>query len=181
MKNNSVVQVTIRLFCIAIVTIILTTSFRSEPPTEPNVAFPTGYRNWTHIKTGYIGPQSPMFRLAGGYHHIYANEKALFGYETGNFPEGSILVFDVIDGTEENGNIKQGKRKHIDVMVKDGSKYATTGGWGYEEFSEGDHTKPVLTAEIKTNCFTCHSKQPDFVFSELNDAGNPVVYTRIKN
>jgi hypothetical protein len=181
MKNNSITEVTIKLFCLSVVTVILTTSFSAQHPAESDVLFPAGYRNWTHIKTGYIGPQSPMFRFAGGYHHIYANTKALIGYETGNFPEGSILVFDVIDASEENGNIKQGQRKHIDVMIKDSSEYTATGGWGYEEFNEGDHTKPVLTAAIKTNCFNCHSKQPDFIFSDLSDAGNAMLYNKTKN
>jgi hypothetical protein len=180
MKNNSIAVIAIRLFCLAIVMLILTTSFTFDSYTEPDVPFPVGYRNWTHIKTGYIGPQNPQFRFAGGYHHIYANEKALLGYETGNFPEGSVLVFDVIDAIEENGNIRQGKRKHIDVMFKDSSKYSTTGGWGYEEFSEGDSTKPTLTPQIKTSCFNCHTRQTDFVFSELNDAQNPMVYSKTK-
>src|SRR5687767_14139819 len=107
MKSSLIANITVKHFCLAVIILILTTSFMSNLPPNSNVPFPVGYRKWTHIKTGYIGPQNPQFKFAGGYHHIYANEKALIGYETGKFPEGSILVFDVIDATEENGSIKQ--------------------------------------------------------------------------
>jgi hypothetical protein len=92
------------------------------------VPFPEGYRAWRHIKSGYIGPESKGFKLFGGFHHVYANELAIQGYTTGIFPEGSVLVFDVISAKESEGIIDEGPRSTVDVMVKDSVKYAATHG-----------------------------------------------------
>jgi hypothetical protein len=134
---------------------------------ETDVPYPEGYRMWAHVKTGLIGPTNPNFQTTGGYHHIYANEKAMKGYSSGYFPEGSVLVFDVIDAKEQNGNTTEGSRKHIDVMVKDSLQYSASGGWGYEEFGGDSHTNRLLTTTVRTQCFTCHAKMTDKVFSEF--------------
>lgn len=134
---------------------------------DPEVPYPEGYRMWTHVKTGLIGPSNPNFQSSGGYHHIYANEKAMQGYTSGYFPEGSVLVFDVIDAKEQNGNTQEANRKHVDVMVKDSLQYAATGGWGYEEFGGDSHTNRLLTTTVRTQCATCHAKMSDKVFSEF--------------
>ncbi|MES2373122.1 MAG: cytochrome P460 family protein [Bacteroidota bacterium] len=131
---------------------------------DAEVPYPEGYRMWTHVKTGLIGPSNPN---VSGYHHIYANGKAMQGYTSGYFPEGSVLVFDVIDAKEQNGNTQEGTRKHIDVMVKDSLQYAATGGWGYEEFGGDSHTNRLLTGTVRTQCVTCHAKMSDKVFSEF--------------
>jgi hypothetical protein len=134
---------------------------------DTDVPYPEGYRMWTHVKTGLIGPLNPNFQSTGGYHHIYANTKAMQGFTSGYFPEGSVLVFDVIDAKEQNGNTTEGNRKHIDVMVKDSLQYTATGGWGYEEFGGDSHTNRLLTTTVRTQCFNCHAKMSDKVFSEF--------------
>jgi len=139
----------------------------NKTPAEEEVPYPEGYRMWVHIKTGLIRPENPNFKFSGGYHHIYANAKAIQGYTSGNFPEGSILIFDVLDTKEQNGNIQEGSRKHLDVMVKDSLKYTTTGGWGYEEFNGDSHTERMLIPTVKIQCHNCHAKTSDNVFSEF--------------
>ena len=135
------------------------------------VPYPEGYRMWTHVKTGLVGPSSPFFQFAGGYHHIYANEKAMVGYTTGKFADGSIVVFDVLDTKEQNGNTAENGRKHIDVMVKDSVKYVNTEGWGFEEFAGDSHTQRVLTPVAKMQCFNCHARRKtnDYVFSSFRE------------
>lgn len=134
---------------------------------KDEVPYPEGYRMWTHVKTGLIGSENPNFKFSGGYHHIYANAKAMQGYTSGYFPEGSVLIFDVLDTKEQKGNIQEGNRKHLDVMVKDSLKYRSTGGWGYEEFNGDSHTQRTLTQTIKNQCFNCHSKNENYIFSEF--------------
>lgn len=154
--------------CIGLAALLLLGSFTFMPATqEPEVAYPDGYRMWTHIKTGLIGPTNPNFRFAGGYHHIYANALAMQGYNTGYFPKGSIIVFDVLDTKEENGNTMEAARNHVDVMVRDSVKYASTGGWGYEEFKGDSHTERLLTPAAKTQCYNCHTQKADHIFSEF--------------
>lgn len=143
-------------------------SFR-ERDENNNVPYPEGYRDWTHVKSAIIGPRNPAFKRFGGIHHIYANQKAMKGYESGEFPNGAILVFDVLEMNEqENGTQVEGSRKFIDVMVKDKSKYDSTGGWGFEEFNENSMSIRNIGGLAKVQCFNCHAKQAnkDFVFSE---------------
>lgn len=136
---------------------------------DSTVPYPNGYRKWVHVGTTLVGPQSPFFVSNGGIHHIYANEKALKGYETGTFPDGAIVVFDLLDTKELNGATIEGPRKRIDVMLKDGQRFSSTGGWGFERFLADSETDPALTAEQKANCFSCHEKRKaqDYVFSQL--------------
>jgi hypothetical protein len=144
-------------------------SFIIRPLPDEPVPYPEGFRKWTHIKTGLIGPNSPAFKSTGGFHHIYANAKAMEGYASGYFPQGSIFVFDVIEGTETDGSTIEGKRRHVDVMIKDSLRYTSTGGWGYEEFKGSSKTERVLTETVRSACFKCHTTQPDYIFSDLRE------------
>jgi cytochrome P460 len=138
---------------------------------EPNdeVPYPVGYRRWTHVKAALIGPQSPAFESFGGLHHIYANEKAMEGYRDGRFPDGSVLVFELLETRENAGVTTEGPRKRVGVMVKESKRYAGTGGWGFESFQGDSQTERRLTAESRITCFKCHEplKDRDFVFSEF--------------
>src|SRR5262245_44936025 len=77
------------------------------------------YRGWTHVKSVLIGPKSAAFATEGGIHHIYANEKALEGLRTGRFPDGSTLIYDLLEVKEGDGVTSEGSRRRLDVMVKD--------------------------------------------------------------
>jgi len=152
------------------ISVIALVSFTQRYKPGNEVPYPEGFRNWTHIKTGYVGKDNPGFKFNGGFHHIYGNEKAMQGYLSGKFPEGSIIVFDVIEGlVQANSNINEGNRSHVDVMVKDSIKYNDTGGWGYEEFNGDSKTQKNTTPAIQTKCFNCHVSQKDYVFSELRN------------
>lgn len=41
------------------------------------VAYPDGYRHWTHVKSATVNPASPAYAHFGGMHHIYANKPAM--------------------------------------------------------------------------------------------------------
>lgn len=150
-----------------LVTFVSTLPQRAAP--DATVSYPDGYRKWVHVGTTLVGPQSPFFASNGGIHHIYANDQAMKGYETGKFPDGAILVFDLLDTKEINGATIEGPRKRIDVMLKDTQRFPGTGGWGFERFLGDSQTNPALTEEKRTLCFNCHekSKAQDFVFSKF--------------
>jgi hypothetical protein len=121
------------------------------------------------VKSNLIGPKSPLFKEIGGYQHVYANEKGMEGYRTGRFPEGSVLVYDFLEGQEtDSGSTVEGPRRFTAVMVKDSNRYAATGGWGYEEFRGDSTTDRMIAAEAETKCFACHKNRAenDFVFSK---------------
>lgn len=131
------------------------------------VEYPAGYRDWSHVKTALVGPQSPIFQTYGGIHHIYANEKAMEGYRTGRFQDGSVIVFDLLETRDGAGITSEGPRRFIDVMAKDSKRFALTNGWGYEEFKGDSQTERVLTEQAKAACHKCHEQQKgrDYVFS----------------
>ena len=133
------------------------------------IPFPKDYRNWVHIKTAI---SNPKFASHSGFHHIYGNEAAIEGYRTGNFPDGSIIVFDVLASIKQaDEDVLEGKRKLIDIMVKDRKKYSETGGWGFQEFIFSDSTERQILIPTKQQCFGCHNskKENDYVFSKLRD------------
>ena len=136
----------------------------AQPPAS--VPYPTEYRSWAVVKTSLVGPQAQNFASRGGFHHFYANDQAMEGYRTGRFPEGSIIVDEGVIAEETQGTTVEKGRRSLDVMHKDASRFQATGGWGYDHF-DGDSQTSVAAVEVRTACFTCHSKRQDhdFVYS----------------
>ena len=141
---------------------------RGDEPSQTHIAYPAGYREWVHVKSGVIGPAFPM-ESEQGLHHVYANKTALAGFESGAFDDGSILVYDLVSLTEKSGIGSEGARRRIDVMVKDSKLYPDSGGWGFGRFMGDDHDHDVLTPDVRHTCFQCHENQKahGLVFSEF--------------
>jgi hypothetical protein len=133
------------------------------------VPFPAEYRMWAHVKSVLVGPASPAFKTEGGIHHIYANDVALKGYRTGSFPNGSIIVYDLLETNEVGGNTVEGAPRRLDVMVKDSERFKDTDGWRFASFAKGDRTNGQLADDRQRTCLGCHAKRKDrdYVFSEL--------------
>src|SRR5689334_2694728 len=136
---------------------------------DDTVPFPREFRKWAHVKSVLVGPQSTAFATEGGIHHIYANDKALEGYDTGKFPDGSVIVYDLLETKEIAGNTIEGQTRRVDVMVKQSVRYASTGGWEFMSFSGNDKINGKLATARQTTCVGCHSykKDHDSVFSEF--------------
>ncbi len=115
-----------------------------------------------------ILPGHPLENPFKGIHHIYGNPKALEGYQTGNFPNGAAIVFDLLEYNEKENTMQEGSRKLIGVMEKDTNRFSKTGGWGYEGFG-GDSKTERLTNDGGASCYGCHSSQQgqDYVFSRF--------------
>ncbi|MCX8106647.1 MAG: cytochrome P460 family protein [Ignavibacterium album] len=146
---------------------IIFSAFLFSGSSKNDVKYPEGYRNWTHVKTLILEKGHPLYEAFGGIHHIYANKKALEGYNAGNkFRDGSVIVFDLLETVNAENAIAEGKRKVVGVMEKDSKKYKETGGWGFEGF-KGD-TRERIVIDMNGNCFSCHlsQKDKDYVFSE---------------
>jgi len=146
---------------LAVAAALLTTAVASAA--GPEAPFPTGYRTWVHIKSGWIGEGGPGFPHFAGMHHVYANGLALKGYQAGTFPEGSVLVFDVLDTKSAPGVLVTTNRRLRDVMEK------TAEGWRFSEFNGDSHTeRSVTTAAGVKDCAACHdSAKHDHVFSSF--------------
>jgi hypothetical protein len=136
----------------------------ADPPTVP---YPTNYRSWTHVKSMIIEPGHALHAAFGGIPHLYANEQAMKGYRTGNFADGAIIVFDLLEATSAEHTVTEGKRKVLGVMHRDARRFAATGGWGFEGFAGDSRTERAVGAKAATACFACHQAKRDagYVFS----------------
>lgn len=132
-----------------------------------DVPYPKGYRDWHHVKSMVINPGHPLYDAFGGIHHLYANKAALKGYAGGAFPDGAVIVFDLLEARSADNAVTEGARKVVGVMHKDAKKYAATGGWGFEGFKGDSQTDRAVGANAAKACFECHASQKsrDYVFS----------------
>jgi hypothetical protein len=155
------------LLLVAVAPFCLGGLYENESPEK--VPYPEGYRRWTHVRSGLIGPESPDYQQTGGLHHIYANDKAMKGYESGRFPDGSVIVYDLLEAKTKDGVATEGRRRYITVMHKDSRRFANTGGWGFEVFLKDSRTERTVWPNAKTKCFDCHTSQKDrdYVFGSF--------------
>jgi hypothetical protein len=132
---------------------------------------PPGYRDWRLISVAHEAGDLNDIRA------ILGNDVAINAYREGTlpFPDGTIIARLAwsYDASEENNSVF-GRRQSfvagppkngVQFMVKDASKYASTGGWGFAQFDENDG-KPADEAVLNT-CFPCHQaiKARDLVFT----------------
>lgn len=151
------------------------------------ITIPPGYRDWTLITVGTVGPPLSDIRAK------LANPLATRAFRQGNvpYPDGAIiarlawkqsmsaennaaLLHEAFlrgvsaDAIEQflNGTIAAGQATTLQIMVKDSKKYALTGGWGYAQFANG---KPAGAA-VGNSCLPCHvlAKSTDYVFSRYS-------------
>lgn len=138
-------------------------------PTQ--VPYPAGYRNWHHVKSMVINPGHPLYQSFGGIHHLYANGKAMDGYKKGKFPDGAVIVFDLLEAKSADHALTEGARKVVGVMHKNAGKFRDTGGWGFEGFKGDSKSERAVGKNAATACYQCHTaqKDKDYVFSSLRD------------
>ena len=131
---------------------------------------PAEYRDWRLISVAREEGSLDDIRA------VLGNDVAIKAYRAGTPPflEGTIIARLAwsYDSSEEN-NKTFGKKQSfvaghpkngVQFMVKDATKYASTGGWGYSQFDDG---KPLTDAKMLQSCFDCHAliKDRDYVFT----------------
>lgn len=134
-----------------------------------SIEYPSNFRRWVRVGTGVVLPDADTKLMSEeGMHDIFANQVAVKGYASGDFPDGSIIVYELREGKPTNGVIVEGERKRVDLMIRNSRLYKSTGGWRFERFWASDQTHNALQ-DSGTMCFSCHSKAQahGFVFSQL--------------
>ena len=139
-------------------------------PALADVPYPQGFRQWDHVKSMVINKGHPLHDAVGGMHHIYGNGKAMAGYKSGRFADGSVLVFDLFEAVDKDNAVSEGGRKAVVVMARDRKQFKATDGWGYQVFDPKTR-KGSLDAKAQADCHACHTaqKDKDFVFSAWRD------------
>ncbi len=145
-------------------------SGKTEGKADPlfGITVPPGYRDWKLISVAHEAGNLNDLRA------VLGNDVAIKAYREGKlpFPDGSIIVrlaWSYVPSEENNKvfgrdqSFVAGAPSNIQFMVKDSKKYATTDGWGFAQFKDG---QPADEALLKT-CFPCHVpvKARDFVFT----------------
>lgn len=157
-----------RLAAVVLLAAVAFAAVRATAAPDSRVPYPTGYRSWTHLKSmAIVSDQHPLANPFAGLHHVYVNAVGLDAARRGGeFPNGSVIVFDLLQADAKDGAITEGARKFIGVMRKDRKAYAATGGWGWEGF-EGDSRDRRMVKDAAGQCFQCHTSQKssDYVFS----------------
>src|SRR5580700_10131099 len=133
-----------------------------------DIKIPLGYRDWKLISVAHEAGNNNDLRA------VLGNDAAINAIREGKlpFPDGTIiarLAWSYVSSAENNKvfgrdqSFVAGPPINIQFMVKDSTKYAATGGWGFGQFKDG---KPVDDALLKP-CFACHipAKAQDFVFT----------------
>ena len=132
------------------------------------IKIPPGYRDWKFVSVAHEEGNLNSFAA------ILGNNVAIKAYREGKlpFPDGTIIAalhYGHVPSDENNKvfgrsqSFVAGPATNIQFMVKDSAKYATTGGWGFAHFKDG---QPGDEAFMKT-CFPCHNqvKARDLVFT----------------
>jgi len=129
------------------------------------VAIPEGYRQWQMIAPAEeAAPLDELRVVLGNPAAVKAIENSTLPY-----PDGTILVklaYKRMQSPEFESATVPGAPTTVQVMVKDSRRYASTGGWGFGRFVNG---QPVDAAQHQT-CFACHAarvKDRDYVFTRL--------------
>ncbi len=133
---------------------------------------PQGYRDWMWVSSAH---EAGNLNSLGA---VLGNDIAIKAFREGKypFPDGTIIAalhYQHAPSEENNKVFGQaqsfvpGAPTNIQFMVKDSTKYAATGGWGFGHF--GADGKPGDAALMKS-CFPCHEKSPatDLVFTHYS-------------
>jgi hypothetical protein len=158
-------QISFIALCVLVGLFFVNTAISGEKSVY-KVQYPEVYRGWFHVKSMVIQKGHPLYDSFGGIHHIYANKKALEALrKEKTFPDGAVLIFDLLEAKSENNAIVEGTRKVVGVMQKDSKKFKDTGGWGFEGFR--GNTRERVVSDPKSACFNCHESQKDadYIFS----------------
>ena len=153
---------------------------------DSSITLPAGYRNWPLISVAAVGPPVNDVRAKLG------NDIAMGDLQQGTIPyrDGAIIARlawkQTADAQTSNALRLQaqqaglsadaigkllsqsfiaGPATNVQFMIKDSKKYASTGGWGFAQFTNGK-----ADAIVQQSCFACHepAKATDFVFTHYS-------------
>ena len=149
------------------------------------IKIPPGYRDWTLISVARVGAPLNDMRAKLG------NDIATRAFREGTtFPDGAIIArlawnqavseennraFSTILAKRLSPDALQklldesfvaGPATNVQFMVKDSTKYALTGGWGFAQFTNG---KPD-GEDVHKACYACHvlANKSDLVFTRYS-------------
>jgi hypothetical protein len=179
------------IVCGAMVVLALSSTSARRPASDPTLAatspsppsaddgagaavadgrLPPTYRDWRFISVAREEGDLDDIRA------ILGNDAAIDAYRQGarSFPDGTVIArlawsYDSSPANDDVFGRKQSfvaghPKNGVQFMVKDATRYASTGGWLYAQFDDG---KPLRDAAQLRSCFECHQAvtNRDYVFT----------------
>jgi hypothetical protein len=142
-----------------------------QPDPVFGITIPADYRDWKLISVAHEAGNLNDLRA------VLGNDVAITAYRDRKrrFPDGAIiarLAWTYVPSEENNKafgrsqSFVAGLPTNVQFMVKNSKKYASTGGWGFAQFKDG---QPAGVAAEKT-CYACHQpvEERDFVFTRYS-------------
>jgi hypothetical protein len=130
---------------------------------------PHGYRDFRWISSAH---EAGNLNSLGA---VLGNDVAFKAFRDGKlpYPDGTIIAalhYKNVPSDENNKvfgkaqSFVPGAPTNVQFMIKDSTKYAATGGWGFGHFQDG---KPSADEALMKTCFPCHekAKATDLVFT----------------
>src|SRR5437763_13666166 len=136
------------------------------------VKIPAGYREWRLISVAHEECSLNDLRAILGNDVAFKASR----HEQLPYPDGTIIArlawtYDPLEESSKAFGRAQSfvagpPKNGVQFMVKDSSRYASSGGWGFAQFDNG---KPAGEA-VHNTCFACHGtvKARDFVFNHYS-------------
>src|SRR4051812_46489934 len=169
---KSILFVVVALIAVAVAVVCVVGApeqMREQAAPVFGVTLPAGYREWKLISVAHEEGDLNDIRA------ILGNDVAIKAYREGKlpFPDGTIIARLAwnYESSEENNKvfgrsqsfIAGPPKNGVQFMVKDSTRYASTGGWGFAQFDKGT---PASEA-VHSKCFACHTpaRDRDFVFT----------------
>jgi hypothetical protein len=135
------------------------------------IKIPPGYRDWRVVSVAHEAGKNNDLRV------VLGNDVAIKAFREGRlpYPNGTIIVrlaWSYVPSAENNKvfgraqSFVAGPPINLQLSVKDSTKYASTGGWGFAQFKDG---KPADEA-VHNTCLACHelAKARDFVYTDYS-------------
>jgi hypothetical protein len=131
---------------------------------------PPDYRDWRLISVAREEGELDDIRA------VLGNDPAIDAYRQGTspFPDGTVIARLAWSYESSKENDEAFRRKQsfvaghpkngVQFMVKDATRYASTGGWLYAQFDDG---QPLRDDAQLQSCFQCHKAvhDRDYVFT----------------
>lgn len=148
---------------------------------EGRISLPNDFRQWAFLGTWAVDSDEEDGGVAG-FHNVYTQPESAAAYrETGEFPDGTVLVKELFGSTTEDmttGRVSRASQPQgWFVMVKDGRGRFPDNplwgdGWGWALFNADDRINTVTT-DYQADCLGCHvpAQQTDWVYVQ----GYPVL------
>jgi hypothetical protein len=128
---------------------------------DPQLAFPTGYREWIYLSTGLDMAYNPRFSSPD--HHMFDNvfvdPKSYQEFvRTGHWPDKTMFVLEVrgaSNRTELNkaGFFQDPEVMGVEVHMRDDKRFS--GKWAFFAF---DGKEPATKIPDVADCYSCHKE-----------------------